>query len=175
MNTLGEKIMTARKIKGLSLRELGNKIGMSHSQLSRVERGLNNPSNSLLKKIADELDLDMEELLILCDPNSNNLEYPGKLQRIHYKNTDYVKRRYNILLRDNFTCQACGVTAPSAPLEVSNIIPLSLGGNTTIENSITLCSNCHKGRELQISESGLEDDIFVKRFNIDLSDYRDLK
>ncbi|MCM3389227.1 helix-turn-helix domain-containing protein [Ureibacillus chungkukjangi] len=171
MNALGEKIMISRKVKGLSLRELGNRIGMSHSQLSRVERGVSNPSNSLLKKIADELELKVEELLLLNNPDSLIIE----TKDINLKNKikSISIRRYEVFVRDNFICQACGLSAPSTQLIVANIIPFSLGGESTIENSITLCSDCHIGRNNHLSKFGLEDDVFVKRFNIDINDFID--
>lgn len=55
--------------------------------------------------------------------------------------------RYNVLKRDNFTCQLCGITAKDgAKLEVDHIIPVSKGGKTIMSNLQTLCDRCNKGK-----------------------------
>lgn len=46
--------------------------------------------------------------------------------------------------RDNFTCQKCKIQDKTAKiLETHHIIPIYSGGTETIENVITLCSDCH--------------------------------
>jgi 5-methylcytosine-specific restriction endonuclease McrA len=49
----------------------------------------------------------------------------------------------NIFLRDEYTCQYCGceVTEPHATLD--HVLPQSLGGKTTWENSTTACKPCN--------------------------------
>ncbi len=55
--------------------------------------------------------------------------------------------RYNVLKRDNFTCQICGATnKDGAKLEVDHIIPVSKGGKTVMNNLQTLCDRCNKGK-----------------------------
>lgn len=55
--------------------------------------------------------------------------------------------RYNVLKRDNFTCQICGVTAKDgAKLHVDHIIPVSKGGKTVMRNLQTLCDRCNIGK-----------------------------
>ena len=52
------------------------------------------------------------------------------------------KLQKEVLIRDNFICQApgCGVYSESPP---HHIIFLSQGGSDTAENLITLCPKCH--------------------------------
>ena len=52
--------------------------------------------------------------------------------------------RFNLFLRDAFTCQYCG--APD-DLTFDHVIPRSRGGRTTWENIVTACARCnlHKG------------------------------
>jgi transcriptional regulator with XRE-family HTH domain len=53
----GERLRTRRKTKGLSLRELGEKIDLTASFLAQVERGEANPSIVSLQRIANALDV----------------------------------------------------------------------------------------------------------------------
>lgn len=57
-----------------------------------------------------------------------------------------VKKRWDILVRDNFTCQYCGAKAPEFHLEVDHIIPRSRGGKDTTNNLITACWECNRGK-----------------------------
>lgn len=61
--------------------------------------------------------------------------------------------RYDILKRDNFTCQKCGATAQDgAKLHVDHIIPVSKGGKTTPSNLQTLCDRCNMGKSNKTDE-----------------------
>ena len=55
--------------------------------------------------------------------------------------------RYNVLKRDNYSCQICGATAKDgAKLHVDHIIPVSKGGKTVMNNLQTLCERCNIGK-----------------------------
>jgi hypothetical protein len=57
------------------------------------------------------------------------------------------KLRFEILKRDNFTCQYCGGTPRMGYiLQIDHIIPLSKGGLTEKENLITSCWVCNSGK-----------------------------
>ena len=58
---IGENIVRIRKEKGLSQVELANRMGMEDSALRRIEKGRVNSSVKILKKIADELEIDIIE------------------------------------------------------------------------------------------------------------------
>lgn len=58
------------------------------------------------------------------------------------------------LMRDNFTCQECGVK--DTMLEAHHIVPKRLKGSGTISNLITLCNSCHS------SVTGKEEDYIDK-------------
>ena len=61
--------------------------------------------------------------------------------------------RFNVFLRDRFTCQYCGC---KEDLTFDHVIPRSRGGRTTWENVATACSPCNLrkgGRSLR--ESGM--------------------
>jgi transcriptional regulator with XRE-family HTH domain len=60
---MGERLRSARRARGLSLRELSQRLGVSASLISQVETGRANPSVSTLYAIAAELDVSLDELL----------------------------------------------------------------------------------------------------------------
>jgi transcriptional regulator with XRE-family HTH domain len=60
---MGERLRMARRSRGLSLRELAQRLGVSASLISQVETGRANPSVSTLYAIAAELDVSLDELL----------------------------------------------------------------------------------------------------------------
>jgi transcriptional regulator with XRE-family HTH domain len=60
---IGEELRKARRARGLSLRGLAERLGVSPSLISQIERGLANPSVSTLYAIVTELDVSLDELL----------------------------------------------------------------------------------------------------------------
>ena len=55
--------------------------------------------------------------------------------------------RYDILARDNYKCVICGrSTSDGIKLHIDHITPYSLGGETTMDNLRTLCSDCNLGK-----------------------------
>ena len=61
---LAERLKNAREEKGLSLRQLADKIGISHTEISRIENGMRaNFSFLILIKLCKELDIDVMNLL----------------------------------------------------------------------------------------------------------------
>lgn len=53
------------------------------------------------------------------------------------------EQKNQVKQRDNFTCLACGVKTNAKYLQVDHIKPLKVGGETSIENSQTLCAICN--------------------------------
>ena len=55
--------------------------------------------------------------------------------------------RFNVFLRDRFTCQYCGL---GEDLTFDHVVPRSKGGQTTWENVVAACSPCNlrKGGQL---------------------------
>jgi 5-methylcytosine-specific restriction endonuclease McrA len=52
--------------------------------------------------------------------------------------------RYNIYLRDGFTCQYCRVGFHARDLTFDHVVPRCRGGLTTWENIATACSDCNR-------------------------------
>lgn len=51
--------------------------------------------------------------------------------------------RTNVMTRDKFTCQYCGVRLPMAQLNYDHVLPRRLGGKTVWENIVTACYPCN--------------------------------
>jgi 5-methylcytosine-specific restriction endonuclease McrA len=51
--------------------------------------------------------------------------------------------RYNVYLRDKFTCQYCGKRFPSTELTFDHVLPRYKGGKTDWNNIITACKCCN--------------------------------
>ena len=60
-----------------------------------------------------------------------------------------LRLRFTVMKRDNFKCCMCGrspATTLGLELHIDHIIPWSKGGETTIDNLQTLCSDCNLGK-----------------------------
>lgn len=62
LSSLGARIKTLRKEKGVSLSAVGKAIGISHNFLSEVENGKKEPSSDTLRAIAKYFEIDEDEL-----------------------------------------------------------------------------------------------------------------
>ena len=51
--------------------------------------------------------------------------------------------RFNVFLRDRFTCQYCGRAHATTMLTFDHLTPRSRGGYTTWENVVTACTTCN--------------------------------
>lgn len=68
----------------------------------------------------------------------------GKRKNLHY--TAYLKTRFNIFQKNNFTCQYCGRKAPFVEIVIDHIVPVNKGGKTEEPNLITSCAECNLGK-----------------------------
>ncbi|HII95331.1 MAG TPA: hypothetical protein HA367_06325 [Candidatus Methanofastidiosum sp.] len=57
------------------------------------------------------------------------------------------KIRFEVFKRDGFQCAYCGKTPPEVILEVDHIDPVSKGGSDDINNLITACFDCNRGKK----------------------------
>lgn len=58
--------------------------------------------------------------------------------------------RFNVFLRDRFSCQYCNGRLPTPDLTFDHVIPRSRGGKTNWENVVTACAHCNlrKGNKM---------------------------
>lgn len=58
--------------------------------------------------------------------------------------------RFNVLRRDDFTCQYCGRKSPLVELHVDHKIPFSVVKKHEMHNLVTACSDCNLGKSNKI-------------------------
>lgn len=56
------------------------------------------------------------------------------------------KTRFEVFKRDGFVCQYCGSHPPAAILEPDHIDPVVNGGGNEMDNLITACFDCNRGK-----------------------------
>lgn len=56
------------------------------------------------------------------------------------------KLRFDVFKRDSFACAYCGRTPPLVLLEVDHVHPVADGGEDEIENLVTACEECNRGK-----------------------------
>ena len=54
--------------------------------------------------------------------------------------------RFEVLRRDEHTCQYCGSRAPDVVLHVDHVMPVALGGDDKPNNLVAACSSCNSGK-----------------------------
>ena len=54
--------------------------------------------------------------------------------------------RFEVFKRDGFCCAYCGATPPNVLLECDHIEPVSAGGKTEMDNLVTACQPCNRGK-----------------------------
>jgi len=54
--------------------------------------------------------------------------------------------RFEVFKRDRFTCAYCGRRPPEVLLEVDHVVPRCEGGPDTIDNLVTSCEACNRGK-----------------------------
>lgn len=67
--TFGQRLRHLRRARGLTLSDLGERVGRAPSQLSLLENGKREPKLSLLTSLASALGVSMEELLSKQPPS----------------------------------------------------------------------------------------------------------
>lgn len=56
------------------------------------------------------------------------------------------RMRFDVFKRDRFCCQYCGATPPAVILEVDHVVPVAEGGKNQIDNLVTACFDCNRGK-----------------------------
>jgi len=75
--------------------------------------------------------------------NSNYRKQQRKLQNGTFRAGVNPGLRTQVLDRDSKICKLCHHGIDSKKMQIHHIIPLSDGGDDTINNLITLCAQCH--------------------------------
>lgn len=135
-------------------------LPMDISSLSYIEE-----SHSDLKEKNKYLPITFNLLLdsgtIVCLPINHinqqsilpiELEYTSTL--LNKRPILLPKKRFEVLSRDNYTCQYCGRQPPEVILEIDHKDPWSNSQNDDISNLITSCRDCNRGKSNRIYGEG---------------------
>lgn len=86
------------------------------------------------------------------------------------------KLRFEVFKRDFFTCSYCGCTPPETTLEVDHIDPVSKGGTNDINNLVTSCFDCNRGKGAvplySVPSSVAENLEAIKEKEVQIKEYR---
>jgi hypothetical protein len=77
---------------------------------------------------------------LVSDHQSTDFDHGDPLMAIR------PRLRFEVLRRDNFTCQYCGRSAPEVELVADHVIPESAGGPTVATNLVAACNDCNSGK-----------------------------
>ena len=112
INKVGKNIAVLRKKKGLTQQELGDKLFVTDKAVSKWERGLSLPDISILEKLAEVLDTDIE--------NKKNI----KIEKILEKERDRIKKKFllKIIIALLFVliCVSMGLVVKNIMVKPSN-------------------------------------------------------
>lgn len=65
-----------------------------------------------------------------------------------------VRLRFEVFKRDRFTCVYCGRTPPAVLLEIDHVLPRAAGGADGMDNLITSCADCNRGKGAVLLDEG---------------------
>lgn len=71
---------------------------------------------------------------------------PSKPKKKSKRSQISASLRYDLLVKARFRCQACGVSAAKARLEIDHKKPISKGGTNDVGNLQVLCLCCNRGK-----------------------------
>ena len=95
-NEIGKFIAHCRKEKGLTQKELGEKLFVTDKAVSKWERGVSLPDITILEKLADELDTDIYSILQIPKKDKSLALEVIEKERVKIKNQ--FKRKLIVLL-----------------------------------------------------------------------------
>lgn len=88
------------------------------------------------------------------------------------------KLRFDVFKRDKFQCVYCGKTPPEITLEIDHIEPVSKGGKNDINNLVSACFDCNRGKRNvrleRIPNKTSENIAILKEQEEQLKEYRKL-
>lgn len=97
--------------------------------------------------------LDFYENWTVSSPNWST-PVPAVMMLYEYEKRKTTVRfsKHNVFLRDRYSCQYCGENVTKTTATLDHVLPVSHGGKTTFENTVTACGPCNalKGNNKKI-------------------------
>ena len=91
MDTLGERVKSLRKVKGLSQRDLAKLIGTSAGLISFIERNKNKPNYDIIRKLSIVLDTSTDYLINGVHSAGSLKKALEDLKQPFYVNSENIK------------------------------------------------------------------------------------
>lgn len=60
------------------------------------------------------------------------------------------KTRFEVFKRDGFACQYCGANSQKTQLEIDHVNPVANGGGNEIDNLVSACVDCNRGKAARL-------------------------
>ncbi|SVB50343.1 uncharacterized protein METZ01_LOCUS203197 [marine metagenome] len=95
---LGKLIRKLRKQKGLSLRQLAEKISVSFVNIAHIENGRVATSEEVIKELAEALDYDVDKLLARAD--SINEDVKNIIKKLPNAVPEFLRTAKNLTEKD---------------------------------------------------------------------------
>lgn len=94
---IGKRIKQYRELRGISQKELAERLGLSNSRVSNWEQGINRPDADILADICRELNVSPSELL---DVHLSEQQFTEQEKRVieAYRNKPELQNAVHILL-----------------------------------------------------------------------------
>lgn len=95
---LGQRIRTLRKLKGWTQQDLGDEADVNYKFIGEIERSRQNPSFTILEKIAIALGVDLYELFRFEQEFQNRNIVEAKLLNILKKMPEEDLKKFHLIL-----------------------------------------------------------------------------
>lgn len=178
---IGETIREIRKNKGLTMKELGNKVGLSEQGIGNYERGDRKPNIEILTKIAKALNVSVNDLIGFSiniemhtteniSPKGQELMESSDLLKQSVTNTNNI-RAYQLAGDDNDLIIDLIIDLLNDIRESNNFFPSVLGGNNfeKLQNKNYVMDTIEKSKIMDsISNECSKMPIYMGKICIDL-------
>lgn len=96
------------------------------------------------------------------------VEEKFEYSKLAIKSSGLLKLRFEVFMRDNFTCRYCGRTVKEdgVKLHIDHIIPKSKGGKNNLSNLITSCLECNYGKCCVLLEERHKNKLKIGKSNL---------
>jgi transcriptional regulator with XRE-family HTH domain len=100
LTNFGKYLRERRVAWGFTQRSLGSKVGVVGAHIAFLESGRRRPSLKLLSRLADVLEVDRQEMLLMTHPEAKGLlgrkRKKRRKKRVHYGSGSSVIARYSL-------------------------------------------------------------------------------
>jgi len=119
-----------------------------HTWISERFEDFDNVYNQIEAKIKEGIEYEIRKIKLFREiEERKHTDWKEVKKAKPRENPLSPKVRFEVLKRDHFTCQYCGRKSPEVELEVDHIEPYSKTKDNSMENLITACKDCNRGKK----------------------------